>query len=190
MEFPFLFSPIMINSMGLKNRIVMPAMHLGYSQGGEVTDRLIDFYALRARGGAGLIIVGTCSIADDAAGLPDMIRLEDDKYIPGLKHLAQAIQLGGAKCAAQIVHQGASVHSALIGGRAPVSASAIATTMTRETPRALELEEIPLIQDKYAQAAIRVKVAGFDAVEILGGYLPAQFLSPLSNLRDDAYGGS
>ena len=190
MEFPFLFSPIRINTMELKNRIVMPAMHLGYTEGGEVTDRLIDFYALRAKGGVGLIIVGTCSIADDAGGMPGMISLEDDKYIPGLKRLAEAIRLGGAKCAAQIVHQGASVHSAFIGGREPVSASAIATTMTRETPRALELEEIPLIQNKYAQAALRVKEAGFDAVEILGGYLPAQFLSPLSNLREDEYGGS
>jgi 2,4-dienoyl-CoA reductase (NADPH2) len=62
--------------------------------------------------------------------------------------------------------------------------------MTRETPRALELEEIPLIQNQYAQAALRVKEAGFDAVEILNGYLPAQFLSPLSNVREDEYGGS
>jgi len=190
MEFPYLFSPITINTMELKNRIVMPAMHLGYTQDGEVTDRLIDFYALRAKGGVGLIIVGTCSIADDAGGMPGMISLEDDKFIPGLKRLAEAIRLGGARCAAQIVHQGASVHSAFIEGRTPVSASAIATTMTRETPRALELEEIPLIQNQYVQAALRIKEAGFDAVEILNGYLPAQFLSPLSNLREDEYGGS
>jgi len=190
MKFPFLFSPIRINTIELKNRIVMPAMHLGYTQNGEINDRLIDFYALRARGGAGLIIVGTCSVDDDGEAMPGMMTVKDDKYIPGLKRLAEAVRSGGARCAAQIVHGGGSVHSALIGGRTPVSASAIATTMTRETPRALEMEEIPLIQDKYVQAAIRVKEAGFDAVEILGGYLPAQFLSPLSNLRDDGYGGS
>jgi 2,4-dienoyl-CoA reductase (NADPH2) len=189
MEFPFLFSPITINTMELKNRIVMPAMHLGYSEGGEVNDRLIDFYAMRARGGAGLIIVGTCSIDDDS-GMPNMMTVKDDRYIPGLARLAAVVRQGGAKCAAQIVHQGASVFSAFIGGRQAVSASAVQTTMTRETPRALTLDEIPLIQDKYAQAASRVKEAGFDAVEILGGYLPAQFLSPLSNIRDDEYGGS
>ncbi len=188
-EFPYLFSPISINTMALKNRIVMSAMHLGYTEGGEVNDRLIDFYARRAKGGAGLIIVGLCSIDDDA-GMPNMITIKDDRYIPGLTRLAEAVQLGGAKVAAQIGHQGASVFSAFIEGRTPVSASAIQTTMTRETPRALELEEIPLIQNKYVQAAVRVKKAGFDAVEILSGYLPAQFLSPLSNMRDDEYGGN
>ena len=190
MGFPLLFSPIRINKMELKNRIVMAAMHLSYTSNGEVTDSLIDFYALRAKGGAGLIIIGTCTIDDDS-GMVNVITIKDDRYIPGLKRLAQAVQQGGAKIAAQIVHAGAmGVHSSITGGRQPVSASAVQTTMSGETPRALELEEIPFIQDKYARAAVRAKEAGFDAVEILGGGLILQFLSPLSNLRGDAYGGS
>jgi len=78
----------------------------------------------------------------------------------------------------------------MIGGRQTVSASAVQSRLTGETPRALELEEIIVMQDKYAQAAVRAKEAGFDAVEILGGYLINNFLSPLSNVREDEYGGS
>jgi len=62
LNYPHLFSPIRINSLLLKNRIVMTAMHLGYTPGGQVTARLVEFYALRARGGAGLIIVGGCTL--------------------------------------------------------------------------------------------------------------------------------
>jgi 2,4-dienoyl-CoA reductase (NADPH2) len=71
MQFPHLFSPIKINTMNLKNRIVMTAMHLGYTPEGEVTDRLVDFYAERARGGVALIIVGGCPI-DEYGGMPSM----------------------------------------------------------------------------------------------------------------------
>jgi len=189
MDFPFLFSPIEIKAMKLKNRMVMTAMHLNYAFNGEVTDRLIHYYAERAKGGVGLIIVGACSV-DEGAGMPNMIAIKDDDCLPGLKRLAEAVQAGGARIAAQINHIGAGVHSTLIGGRTPVSASAIQTTLTGETPRALERDEIPEIQKKYAQAAVRAQEAGFDAVEILGAYLIAQFLSPISNLREDEYGGS
>ena len=85
---------------------------------------------------------------------------------------------------------GASAPSAQLGGRPAVSASAVPSQLTKETPRALELDEIPALQDKYAQAASRAKAAGFDAVEILGGYLINQFLSPLTNVREDEYGGT
>lgn len=188
-DFPFLFSPIKVNQMELKNRIVMTAMQMGYAVDGEVNDRLIDFYALRARGGVGLIIVGACAVDEDA-GMPNMIMIHDDRYIPGLKRLTEAVRSGGARIAAQINHLGAGVFSSLTGGRQPVSASAVQSTLTGETPRALELEEILTVQDKYASAAVRAREAGFDAVEILGGYLIAQFLSPLSNVREDEYGGS
>ena len=80
----------------------------------------------------------------------------------------------------------------MIGGKKPISASAIRSRLTGESPRSLELEEIPAQQDKFAEAAHRAKDSGFDAVEILGsaGYLISQFLSPLTNKRDDKYGGS
>ena len=191
MEFPYLFSPIKINTMELKNRIVMTAMHLGYTPEGEVTDRLIDFYALRAKGGVGLIIVGGCPI-DEFGGMSSMICIHDDAYIPGLKQLTDAVKNSGAKIAAQLYQAGRYTHSATIGGRKPFSSSAVRSKFTGETPRALELNEIPGVQDKFAEAAVRAKESGFDAVEILGsaGYLISQFLSPITNLREDKYGGS
>jgi 2,4-dienoyl-CoA reductase (NADPH2) len=177
--------------MVLKNRIVMTAMHLGYTPGGHVTDRLVEFYALRARGGAGLIIVGGCTI-DPWAGMADMISIKDDSFLPGLERLTSAVKAGGAKIAAQLYQAGRYAHSSMIGGKKPFSASPVRSKFTGETPRALDLDEIPGVQDRFADAALRVKSAGFDAVEILGsaGYLISQFFSPLTNRREDRYGGT
>jgi 2,4-dienoyl-CoA reductase (NADPH2) len=191
MEFPHLFSPINIQNMALENRIVMTAMHLGYTPQGEVTDQLVNFYAERARGGAGLAIVGGCPV-DEAGGMVGMIGLYDDRFIPGLKRLTHAVKRHGTKIAAQLYQAGRYTHSVMIGGQKPISASAVRSRLTGETPRALELEEIPGVQDKFAESAVRARNAGFDAVEILGsaGYLISQFLSPITNLREDEYGGS
>jgi 2,4-dienoyl-CoA reductase (NADPH2) len=191
MEFPNLFSPITINAMTLKNRIVMAAMHLGYTPEGEVTERLVRFYERRAEGGVGLIIVGGCPI-DEYGGMPSMVCINDDRFIPGLQRLTRAVKGGGATIAAQLYQAGRYTHSAMIGGRKPFSASAVRSRFTGETPRALELEEIPGVQAKFAEAARRAQHAGFDAVEILGsaGYLISQFLSPVTNFREDRYGGS
>lgn len=191
MAFEYLFSPIKINEMEVSNRIVMTAMHLGYTPDGEVTDRLIDFYIPRAEGGAGLIIVGGCPV-DEYAGMSSMICLHEDRFIPGLRRLADAVKSRGARIAAQLYQAGRYTHSSFIGGRKPFSASAVRSKLTGETPRSLELQEIPVVQDKFAEAAIRARKAGFDAVEILGsaGYLISQFLSPITNKREDKYGGS
>jgi 2,4-dienoyl-CoA reductase (NADPH2) len=191
MEFPNLFSPIKINGMELKNRIVLTAMHLCYTPQGEVTDQLIDFYAARARGGVGFIIVGGCPI-DEYGGMRSMVCIDDDRYLPGLERLTRAVKAEGAKIAAQLYQAGRYTHSSMIGGLKPFSASAVRSRLTGETPRALELDEIPAVQDKFAEAALRAQKAGFDGVEVLGsaGYLISQFLSPLTNLREDKYGGS
>lgn len=190
MPFPHLFAPITVNGMSLQNRIVMTAMHLGYTPEGEVSDRLIAFYAARAQGGAGLIIVGGCPI-DEYGGMSSMIAIHDDRFLPGLRRLTQTVHQAGGRIAAQLYQGGRYTHSSMIGGRKPFSASAVRSKLTGETPRALELDEIPGVQDKFAEAALRAKNAGFDAVEILGsaGYLISQFLSPLTNKREDRYGG-
>ena len=190
MDFPYLFSPVTINGMTLRNRIVMTAMHLGYTPTGEANDRLVEFYRRRAEGGVGFIIVGGC-IIDEFGGMQSMISLNDDRFIPGLERLTEAVKGHGAKIGAQLYQAGRYAHSAMIGGREPISSSAVRSKLTGETPRALELDEIPGVQDRFAEAALRAKRAGFDAVEILGsaGYLISQFLSPITNLREDRYGG-
>lgn len=189
--YPNLFSPVSVNGMALRNRIVMSAMHMGYTPDGEVTDRLVDFYVPRAKGGVGLIIVGGCPV-DKHAGMAGMIAIYDDRFIPGLSKLTSAVKAEGARIAAQLYQAGRYIRSSMIGGRKPFSASAVRSSFTGETPRALEPEEIPRVQNTFAEAAERAKAAGFDAVEILGsaGYLISQFLSPLTNRRNDEYGGS
>jgi len=190
-QFPHLFSPITVNHMELKNRIVMTAMHLGYARAGEVTDSLLHFYVRRAEGDVALIIVGGCPI-DDYAGMGDMLSIHEDRYIPGLRRLTHAVREKGAKIAAQLYQPGRYAHSSMIGGRKPLSASSVRSTLTGETPRAMDLEEIWEVQEKFARAALRAKESDFDAIEILGsaGYLISQFLSPLTNRREDQYGGS
>jgi 2,4-dienoyl-CoA reductase (NADPH2) len=185
-----LFQPILINTMQVKNRIFMPAMHLNMAGNYAVTDRLVDFYTERARGGAGMITVGYATV-DELSGNPGNIGAHKDAYIPGLTRLATAIRENGARASVQLNHAGRYNHSMLMGGKQPVAPSPIPSRLTRETPRELTNTEILEIVERFAQAASRVRQAGFDAVEILSGtgYLISEFLSPLTNRRGDEYGG-
>jgi 2,4-dienoyl-CoA reductase (NADPH2) len=185
-----LFTPIKVGKMELKNRIVMPAMHFLSSWEGKVLPHHLDYFGERAKGGAALIIVGGCTI-DETSGAVNMLSAKDDRFIPGLAGLAEAVQAQGAKIAAQLYHAGRYSHSILMGGKKSVSSSPIRSRFTGETPRELSIPEIQQIQRNYALAAARIKRAGFDAVEVIAsaGYLISQFLSPIVNRRKDEYGG-
>ena len=185
-----LFQPIAINAMEVKNRIFMPAMHLNMARNFAVTDRLVDFYAERARGGAGMITVGYATV-DELSGNPGNIGAHRDDFIPGLSRLAAAIKENGARASVQLNHAGRYNHSMFLDGKEPVAPSAVPSRLTRETPRELTIDEIREIVDRFGQAARRVREAGFDAVEILSGtgYLISEFLSPVTNRRTDEYGG-
>ncbi len=185
-----LFTPIKVGQMELKNRIVMPAMYFLNSVEGMVLPSHTDFFVERARGGVGLVTIGGCTI-DETSGPGKMLSVRDDRFIPGLAGLAKAVQGYGAKIAAQLYHGGRYCRSGLMGGRQSVSSSPVPSRLTGEPPRELSIPEIKQIQKNYAQAAGRIKRAGFDAVEILAGagYLVSQFLSPIVNRRKDEYGG-
>lgn len=185
-----IISPIKINTLEVKNRIFLPAMHMNMAVDYEVTQPLIDFYAERAKGGAGMIVVGFATIDKRSSGTSN-IGAHKDEFIPGLKRLADAIKDNGARAAVQINHAGKNSFSFMIGEQA-VSASAIPSRMTRETPRELTDAEIWETIDSFASAAVRVQKAGYDAVEILAGtgYLISSFLSPVTNQRTDNWGGS
>ncbi|MEL1133758.1 FAD-dependent oxidoreductase [Desulfitobacterium sp. THU1] len=184
-----LFSPIRIGTMELKNRIVMPAMHLNYCPTGEVTDQLIEFYRKRARGGVGLIIVGGCGI-DRVGNTIGMVQLDEDRYLPRLQQLVAAIHSEGAKTITQLYQAGRYASSQLTGNQ-PVAPSPLPSKLTQEIPHELTGEEIKKMIQKFAQAAARTQQAGFDGVEILAGtgYLISEFLSPVTNKRTDEYGG-
>jgi 2,4-dienoyl-CoA reductase (NADPH2) len=186
-----LFEPLAINGLELKNRIYMPAMHLGMAVDYEITDQLVDFYTARARGGAGCICVGYATV-DALSGNTTNIGAHRDAFIPGLERLASAIRAGGARSAVQLNHAGRYNFSFFLSGRQPVAPSAIASRMTKEVPQALTRDEIRTIVAAFAAAAGRVQAAGFDAVEVLSGtgYLISEFLSPLTNQREDEYGGT
>jgi 2,4-dienoyl-CoA reductase (NADPH2) len=175
-----LFEPIKINQLDLDNRIYLPAMHMNMAKEHEITDQLIDFYAERARGGVGIITVGYATV-DEYSGMSTNIGA----------HMADAIKANGTRAAVQINHAGRYMHSFFLDGKPPVAPSAVASRMTRETPRELTIDEIKGIIDSFARAAGRVKKAGYDAVEVLAGtgYLISEFLSPLTNERQDEYGG-
>jgi len=186
-----LFQPITIGSLLVKNRIFMPAMHMNMCHNSMVTEQLLEFYRKRAEGGAGLISVGYATV-DRLSGNRGNIGAHDDSFLPGLQELAAVIHSGGAAAAVQLNHAGRYNHSFFLGGQKPVAPSAIASRLTRETPREMEAEDIAAVQQSFADAAQRVVNAGFDMVEILAGtgYLISEFLSPLTNKRHDQYGGS
>ncbi len=184
-----LFSSLQFGSMKLTNRIVMPAMHLGYCPTGEVTHRLIEFYRLRARGGVGLIIVGGCGI-DKVGNTPGMIQVDEDRFVPGLQALVEAVHAEGTKVMAQLYQSGRYASSTLTGHQ-PVAPSPLPSKISGEVPHELTVDEVREMISAFAQAASRVQKAGFDGVEILAGtgYLISEFLSPVTNHRTDEYGG-
>ncbi len=186
-----LFDPWKLGTLSLKNRILMPAMHLNMADDYQVSDKLCAFYAARAKGGAGLIGVGYASI-DLLSAHAGHIGAHDDSFIPGLSRLATTIHEGGAKAFVQLNHAGRYNHSMLTGGTQPVAPSAVPSRLTGETPRELEEIEIEGLIQAFAAAALRVTEAGFDAVEVLAGtgYIISSFLSPLTNKRQDRWGGS
>jgi 2,4-dienoyl-CoA reductase-like NADH-dependent reductase (Old Yellow Enzyme family)/thioredoxin reductase len=187
-----LFEPGRIGPMEIKNRIVMPAMATGTStEDGFVTQQTKDYYEERAKGGAGLIIVEfTCIDFPRGKGALRQLAVDDDKFVRGLRDLAQTIQRHGAKVALQLHHAGIVAKRENTGFQ-PVGASEIARP-GGEIPRKLTTEEIGDIVSKFARAAERARDAGFNGIEIHGAhaYLIAQFLSSAWNRRADRYGGS
>lgn len=186
-----LFDNIHIGRMTIKNRIMMSAMDLGFTSDGTINDRIIDFYRERAQGGVGIIVVGGCYPEMNGKVWKSIIGLDKDELIPGLKKLTDAIHRYDVRVAAQILHGGRSA-SSFFTKMQPVSPSPLTHRSIKQEPHALTIPEIKMVIDKYVGATMRVKKAGFDAVELHGGmgYLINQFLSNATNKRDDAYGGS
>lgn len=197
-KYPNLLSPGYIGKVELRNKTVMAAMGMSQAEKGFVNKAVLNHYAERAKGGVGAIIVEvTCVDSPLGLNTNGMLVIDDDKYIPGMTELASVIHEGGSKAFLQISHTGRGARRKIIGDQ-PVGPSAVAMPysymmgLANETPRALTIEEIKAIEEKYAQAALRAKKAGFDGVEIhsVGYYLGQQFLSKTANIRTDEYGGS
>ena len=193
MELKKLFEPGRIGKMEVKNRVVMAPMAIRLcSEFGAVTQRFIDFYVERAKGGTGLIIVENTCVDWPLGKAGDFpVRLDSDRFIHGFHDLAEAVHPYGAKLATQLQHAGMQATISDTEGLQPVT-STVRTRYRGTLPREVTIPEIQEIEEKFAEAARRTKAAGFDAVEVHGahGYIVTQFLSPFMNKRTDMYGGS
>lgn len=184
-EFSKLFEPGFIGTLRVKNRIIMAPMVTHYiTKEGGVSERQIDYYAARAKGGAG-VIVTECAYPGSRGPLGRLL-VNSDKFIPGLSKLAEAIHKNGAKAVMEL-----NVHRAKADAEEPVSASAVPDPVTGIPCKALSIAEIQKLVAEFGEGAGRVKEAGFDGIMIHGGtsYLVQVFLSPLTNKRTDEYGG-
>ncbi len=186
-----LFSQGKIGPLVLKNRIVLPAMGSGMPEkDGHVSKQLIDFHVARVKGGCGLNIVENSAVSENTKA-PHVVGLYDDRFLPGLTELAGAIKQAGGSACIQIWHAGRQTRSSL-SGLPVVAPSPIPCPVNREMPKELTVEEIDGLVEDFANAALRAKTAGFDAIEVHGahGYIITQFMSPSANIRTDDYGGS
>jgi 2,4-dienoyl-CoA reductase-like NADH-dependent reductase (Old Yellow Enzyme family)/thioredoxin reductase len=195
MEFKKLFEPLKIKNITLRNRVVMSAACTEYgSEDGYVTDRLINYYAERAKGGAALLFVEVANpIYPSGKVLVHQLSIHNDTYIPGYKKLTDAVHGYGGRIILQLSHAGRQTTSK-VSGQQPLAPSAILpkVSMYYEKPREITVDEIKSIPPKFAEATERAKKAGFDGVELhIGhGYLFTSFVSPYTNKRTDEYGGS
>lgn len=192
-----LLTPARIGGVEIKNRIIMPPMTTRLSDAeGHVTDDTIAYYMARVRGGVGMITVEMASPERAGRHRRRELGIYDDRFLPGLTRLVEAIHGGGAKASIQLGHGGGHTRRDICG-ETPVAPSAIphpVYEVTNETivPEAMSRERIADAVVAFARAGARAKAAGFDCVEIHAahGYLISQFVTPFENRRTDDYGGS
>ena len=181
-----------IGNLEIKNRIVVPALNNNYTHNAFMTDVSVDFYVSKAKGGAGLVIIEATSVDYPRSRSVLNPAIDDDKYLPKFKEIADGCHEYGAKVMIQISHVGRQTRRSTTG-MDPIAPSALAgkSPLYPDTPKVLEIDDIKEIVEKFDKAAVRAKSVGMDGVElILGhGYLMNNFLSPLSNLRTDEYAG-
>ncbi len=191
--YPTLFSPITLNRVTVKNRIVSTAHATAYAVGGYPKEKYQRYYERKARGGVGLIVTfGSCSVHPSSSVAEwSGVANWDDSIIPDLTAMAQVAHRHGAAIFCQLTHmgrRGTSTNSS----RPLLAPSPIAEPAHRERPKEIERHEIREIVDAFAAAAERLRRAGYDGVEITsyGGHLIEQFWAPHTNQRTDEYGGS
>lgn len=187
----FMHQSIKVGDLTLMNRLVMPPMATSKAvPNGCVSQEILDYYNEKSAGGyISLIIIEHSFISLLGKASEQQLSVADDNVIEGLKKLADTIHKNGSKCVMQINHAGSAASTEIIH-TTPIAPSAVANPRKGSMPRELALTEISDIIKQFRDAALRVKEAGFDGVEIHSahGYLLNQFFSPLTNKRTDNYG--
>ncbi len=187
-----LFDNIQIGHLTLKNRIVRSATWEGMcDDDGNVTPQLVEYYRQLARGETGLLISGYSYVRADGKQLPGKMGICHDSYLPGLMGLTEAVRQEGGAIFCQLVHAGGQTTRKVIG-KQPLVPSKTGYKGYQDDPQEMTADDINDLVTAFGEAARRARDAGFDGVQLHGahGYLINQFLSPLCNQRQDAYGGS
>ena len=188
-------TPLTIRNLTLKNRIILPPMAVVKGDmESRVTDELVAYYDEKAASGIfGLIVTEHCFVSPEGQASERQLSVSRDSDIPGLRRIADVIHKHGVPVIAQINHAGGAAKRG-VTHLEPLSPSGIHSPGLGDPdldPAILTPVEMDRIAGDFAAAAARVKEAGFDGVEIHAAhaYLLCQFLSPITNLREDFYGG-
>ena len=205
---PLLFTPMALRALTLKNRVVIAPMHQYSAVKGYATDWHLMNAGRFAAGGAGLVIMESTKVERRGCGTVGDLGIWKDEFIPGLRRCAEFIRRHGAAPGLQLGHSGRKARRLRPWeGGAPlkpsreiddweewelVAPSALSAADGDPEPRALSGAEIGALVQAWGEAARRADEAGFEVLEVHGahGYLIHEFLSPYSNRRTDAYGGS
>ena len=191
--FPHLFSALGVGGLEIRNRIFTTGHDTNMAEAGLVGDAYVAYQEARAAGGAGLLIAQVSGVHETARYTAHLLMATEDDCIPGYRRLAEACHRHDTKVFFQLFHPGREIMESQDGSH-PVAYAPSVTPADRfhVIPRALPLAMIEEIVAGFGQAARRVAEAGGDGVEIVAshGYLPAQFLSPKINRREDRYGGT
>ncbi|HXY73957.1 MAG TPA: hypothetical protein VEH58_01405, partial [Dehalococcoidales bacterium] len=176
-----LFESVSIGKLKIANRFVMPPMVTDYGDSsGFVTDKLVNYYQERAKYQVGLVVVEATCVAPGGRVQVNQLRIDDNKFLPGLSKLAENIHQAGAKCFIQLHHGGRAANPKYNLGLQPVAPSPVARR-DGTIPCELTICEIERIIEAFVQGAKKAKEAGFDGIELhfAHNYLIQQFLSPL-----------
>jgi mycofactocin system FadH/OYE family oxidoreductase 2 len=190
-QFKFLFSPLRIGQTTVPNRISFSAHLTNLAERNLPSERQAYYLAERAKGGAGLIITEEQSVHPSDHAYEKLIDAWRPEVIPGYRRICRAVHEYETKIFAQLNHNGAQGDGSY--SRLPIIApSPMPDFMFREVPKEMEPEDISEITTAFSKAAVNVREGGFDGIELQLGHssLLRQFLSPLTNLRKDGYGGS
>ncbi len=184
------FAPAPLGPLRLRNRLVKCATNEGMSRDGLVTDPLVEYVSRFAAGGVGLSTLAYCAVSPEGRTYRHQIWMRRDA-LPGLRRLCEAVHAEGAAAAIQLVHAGWFANPRASGAPA-LAPSRVFSPYGMGFPRAMAAADFDRLRATYADAARLAVDAGFDALEIhMGhGYLLSQFLSPHTNRRRDAWGGS
>src|SRR5262245_22490315 len=184
-----LFTPFELAGQRLRNRIVFPAVLSNFARENRVTPRLIDYYAERAAGGAAMLVTEGLSIHASSVPQPNVATVFDPANFDGLQRLTAAVERHDGRLLGQLWHVGRQQLWSPVD--APVGVAALPDAYSWSVPHVMTGEEIGVVARAFIDAARTLQRAGFSGVELHGGhgYLITQFLSPWSNVRNDAYGG-